>query len=379
MTLFPPEIIENSTEAHFARSSTKSKSIYLVVLITIIASFIVLPFIYIDITTQAQGIIRTPNENNTLQTVVYGEVEKIFIKENTMVQEGDTLIILNSDKIHEQIHRYHNKYSENKDFIKDLSTIIKSQKLTLITPKYRAEFSLYKATLSEGNTNIEYLKTEYDLHKDLHQKGVTPQQEYLQYKSRYDNAVTQFENKKKQFSLNWETERSRLEIENREISSSIRQLNEEKNIYIIKAPSTGSIIQFSGIKKGCFIAPSQTIATITSNDSLIIECYVSPLDIGYIIETQKVIFQLTAFDYNQWGLAHGEVIEISDDIITINDQSIFLVRCSIDQPYLELKNGYKGKLKKGMTLTGRFYLTERTLWQLLFDKVDDWVNPKIIG
>lgn len=379
MTLFPPEIIENSTEAHFARSSTKSKTIYLTVLITLIVSFIVLPFISIDITTQAQGIIRTPNENNTLQTVIYGEIEKIFIKENSTVHEGDTLIILNSDKINEQIHRYYNKYSENKNFIKDLYSIMKSQELLLLTPKYRAELSFYKAVLSEGNTNIKYLKTEYDLHKDLYQKGVTPHQEYLQYKSRYDNAITQFENKKKQFFLNWETERTRLEIENREISSSIRQLNEEKIKYIIKAPCTGSIIQFSGIQKGSFIAPSQTIATITSNDSLIIECYVSPLDIGYIKETQKVIFQLTAFDYNQWGLAHGEVIEVSDDIITINNQSIFLVRCSIDQSYLELKNGYKGKLKKGMTLTGRFYLTERSLWQLLFDKVDDWVNPKIIG
>lgn len=39
------------------------------------------------------------------------------------------------------------------------------------------------------------------------------------------------------------------------------------------------------------------------------------------------------------------------------------------------KNGYKGYLKKGMTLQARFIITERTLWQLLYDKVDDWINP----
>ena len=76
------------------------------------------------------------------------------------------------------------------------------------------------------------------------------------------------------------------------------------------------------------------------------------------------------------GLATGKVIQI-DRNITISDQmSYFRVFSSIDQSYLELKNGYKGDIKKGMTLTARFKLTERTLFQLLYDGVDDWMNPK---
>ena len=31
--------------------------------------------------------------------------------------------------------------------------------------------------------------------------------------------------------------------------------------------------------------------------------------------------------------------------------------------------------EKGMTLNARFLLTERTLFDLLYDKVDDWLNP----
>jgi HlyD family secretion protein len=30
-----------------------------------------------------------------------------------------------------------------------------------------------------------------------------------------------------------------------------------------------------------------------------------------------------------------------------------------------------------MSLTARFNVTERTLFQLLYDKVDDWLNPRI--
>ena len=35
----------------------------------------------------------------------------------------------------------------------------------------------------------------------------------------------------------------------------------------------------------------------------------------------------------------------------------------------------KVNVKKGMTLTVNFILTERTLAQLLFDDVSEWLNP----
>jgi len=42
--------------------------------------------------------------------------------------------------------------------------------------------------------------------------------------------------------------------------------------------------------------------------------------------------------------------------------------CSLGQKFLELKNGYPGKLNKGMTLQARFVVTRRSLWQLIYDK-----------
>lgn len=129
---------------------------------------------------------------------------------------------------------------------------------------------------------------------------------------------------------------------------------------------------------GNFVSPSQTIAYVSANDNLLVECYVSPTDIGYISINQDIKFQLDAFNYNQWGMATGVVQEISEDISTINNKPVFKVRCLLHNKYLSLNTGYKGYLKKGMTLTGRFYLTNRTLWQLLFDKINDWVNPKLV-
>lgn len=88
---------------------------------------------------------------------------------------------------------------------------------------------------------------------------------------------------------------------------------------------------------------------------------------------------MDAYNYNQWGLLEGKVIQI-DKNLTVNQQtgeSFFRVLCSMDKTFLQLKNGYKGKIEKGMTLTTRFHLIDRTLWQLLFDHVDNWFNPKL--
>ena len=49
--------------------------------------------------------------------------------------------------------------------------------------------------------------------------------------------------------------------------------------------------------------------------------------------------------------------------------------CSLDQNFLQLKSGFTGQLKKGMFVSARFELTERSLFDLLYDKIDDWLNP----
>lgn len=163
------------------------------------------------------------------------------------------------------------------------------------------------------------------------------------------------------------------------MESQITRLEKDKTQYFILAPISGNIVQYAGVREGNFITAGQTLAQIASDNNLLVECYISPTDIGYIREGQDVNIQIDAFDYRQWGLLHGKVIEIVSDIINIENQPFFKVKCSINKNYMELKNGYKGSLKKGMTLTGRFTLTERSLANLLFDKVDNWMNPKIIN
>ncbi|RYZ46575.1 MAG: HlyD family efflux transporter periplasmic adaptor subunit, partial [Sphingobacteriales bacterium] len=108
------------------------------------------------------------------------------------------------------------------------------------------------------------------------------------------------------------------------------------------------------------------------------EAYIPSKDIGMIQVGTIVRMQVDAFDYNSWGMLMGRVQSISSDIYTDSDQPYFKVRCRLDKNALTLRNGYKSYVKKGMTLQARFQITRRSLFQLLYDQTDDWLNPNLV-
>jgi hypothetical protein len=127
------------------------------------------------------------------------------------------------------------------------------------------------------------------------------------------------------------------------------------------------------------VAVNDVIAEISPDGGLIAETYVLPKDVGLLRPGTTANFQVDAFNYNQWGMISGKVVSISNDIFAKEgEQPYFKVRCKLDDNKLELKNGYVGYLKKGMGLQANFYVTRRTLFQLLYDKADDWLNPNKI-
>ena len=88
--------------------------------------------------------------------------------------------------------------------------------------------------------------------------------------------------------------------------------------------------------------------------------------------------RIDAYDYTQWGVINGSILRISPDVFTTESGTYYRVECTLSKDYLELKNGVKGYIKKGMGLTARIVVTERTVFQLIQDKMDDWLNPTVI-
>ncbi len=371
------EVINHSVEMHFNWHNRPFKMIYTSIVILLFSIIIALPLIKIDITTQSRGVIRTPYECSQIQSAIAGQIEFINLEEGLNVHSGDTLLLLVTDEINERIELLKKQLNENKVFALDLQHLITERK-TAESARYKIEHAQYLAKINEMHINIDMHKKEFDISDQLYKDQVIARLDYLQKKNNYETAVSQLNVYKNQIKNKWQSEKTKIELDNIQLLSSINRLYKESSQYVITAPTTGNITQVAGIQKGSFITSGQMLAVISPIDSLIAECYINPVDIGFIHTNQKVRIQLDAFNYNQWGLLEGMVISVSKDVVIINNNPVFKVRCQLPVNYLQLKTGKKGYLKKGMSLTGRFVITNRTLFQLLFDKVDDWFNPSLI-
>ena len=376
--LFPKEIIENTVEVHQFRHKNSSKIIYSIILCSMLLAFAVLPLIKVDIFTTAKGMLKPSKERISITPLQSGKIVYANIKDNLKVKKGDTLLIVNQSPLSEKINLSNTQINEVNQFIEDCEYLVRNKAYSIkniSTPKYQKEYLYYSQKLHELQNIVEKTKMNFERNEKLYKKGVIAKVEFedssFEYKQAQNN-LNQYQNQQKN---NWQASLTEYKNNLRELESNNAQLQMSQNELIIKAPIEGVLKNIKGLEIGSLINGGSSVAEISPNTALIAECFLSPSDIGLLEKGKQVNFQIDAFNYNQWGLATGKIIDISKDIDIINNQPVFKVLCSVDQSYLELKNGFKGNFNKGMTLNARFQLTERTLFQLLYDKFDDWLNP----
>ena len=359
------------------KNKTKSISIYLFIVVALVVFISSLPLIKIDISSQSRGVIRSTTDNVPLTSLVNGKVVYVHLKNNWLVQKGDTLIQLNQESLNSEKYTNESIAGDLQNRILDLSRIVTSSNAVLTTPELQQELNSYNSKKSELEIKITHAKIVYDRYKHLFDKGIIAKAEFEKYSFDYTYTKQSLSSLFKSQKSVWQNQKRDLENQLKNLNGTLNKIDVESKNYVITAPISGTIENFSGIQVGSFLNASQTIATISATDQLIVESSVSPSDIGLIHKNQKVKFQIDAFNYNQWGLLEGKVIDIDHNITIQGEQAFFKVRSVLNKTELQLNSGYKTKVSKGMTLTTRYILTRRSLFDLLFDKMDDWFNPKI--
>ena len=354
--------------------------IYKIILFLTILIFISFYFIRLPISSSSRGIIRSQTENTKIVSVVGGRViENNLKKNNQEIKQGEKLLVITAEQLDTQKSLQNSQSSDYSAQLQDLHKLTRGQYGGLQTGQYQRELSAMQEKIAQVQTQLSLAKKDYDRANLLYNQGVIPKSEYDKFYHTYQGLQSQVSGIREQQLAQWQAQKRDVERQIRSLGAEVQRINQEQKNYIITAPISGRLVNFSGIQKGNFMIQGQNIGEISPEESLVAECLVSPKDIGFIKVGQKVKFQVDTYNYNQWGLLEGKVKEI-DQNITVNQQTgdaYFRVLCTMDKNYLQLKNGYKGKIGKGMTLTARFHLTDRTLWQLLFDRVDDWFNPNL--
>lgn len=376
--LLPQEYINDSAESYFYKNRIPSLIIYWIFLIIVIVVVVLLPFIYIDISLASNGFVRPKSEITTLISPVSEIVEKTYFSEGDEIHKGDTLLTFRTETPDYKIHYDKSRLSDYANHIRDLQILSMGQCPSHFTTQTRQkEYMSYQAKISEISTYIQQTEIEYNRNKILYSEGLISQEEYEKYYYAYKNKVDELTSLEKNQHSTWQSDLNNYKNLYSEYQSDFKQQTKDKSLHAITSPVDGTLEQFRGIYEGSSLQAGSSIAIISPYAELLAECYVTPNDIGFIHPGMKVNLQVSTFNYNEWGVLHGVVEHISSDYIQDEQNNTFFkVRCHIETPYLVYKKtDRKGHIKKGMNVTAHFIITRRSLFDLLYQNIDEWINP----
>ena len=377
MKLLPSPLITNSIDAYIDKHPTKSQKIYWVVLFALTAAIISLPLVYVDVSVQDAGTIRPAVEKTEIKASITEYVDSVYTKEGLKISKGDTILTFRASNANYKINYHKERLRDLQEHINDLKELAKGKRPDIFSSDTRRkEYSYFIKQLEEYKTTLQKSTKDYQRNKALYEKKVIAAEEYEKYQYEYNKINNELASLKDNQISKWQTDLNSYTNSYNEISSSLNQEIKDKELYVITSPVSGTLDYFRGIYKGSNIQTGNSVAIISPDSTLCCEIYVSPRNIGYIHIGMPVSIQVESFNYNEWGTIEGLVTEISSDFLTDNNNNAFYqVKCQLEKDHLIRKNGVQGKLKKGMTVISHFKITRRSLFDLLYQKMDDWANP----
>ena len=377
-----PFFLDNSTLMYLVPFRKRRYWVYTLVVLFIITAIAALPFVSTSISVNTQGVTRPVSERTEVKNMVAGVIDTIFYQEGDTVAKGAVILRIKDETSAGKRLMNNFELGQREGFIHDLRLLTASELNDALlpqlqTPLYREQLSQYLSASAEQQADLRKATEELNMNQKLVDEKVIAPKEFFDTQVAYDKAVAAAKSQERTQRSSWQQDMIKYNLESSEYRQQLGQVNSDAGFYEVKAPVTGTIQGINTLYAGGSLQAGETICTLSPNDSLIGECYVSTKDIGLIKAGQAAVFQIDAFNYNYFGTVSGKVISINNDYtLQQQDQTpTFIVRCKFDNTKLKLKNGYQNSLKKGLTFQVRFIIGRRTLWQLLWDNIDNWLNP----
>ncbi|MDF2187540.1 HlyD family efflux transporter periplasmic adaptor subunit [Paraflavitalea sp. CAU 1676] len=374
--IFPAEMMQDSAYAWLPRVQPKSQIIYTLVLGAVVAALIASIFIKVDVSVNVPGIIRPITEKSELRSLTSASISKVHVQEGEHVTAGQLLLSLKQEVTDNKLDQAGFELSQRETHMHDLALLAKGAgPARLYTNLYKQQYIGFQAGMAEKRSILDKLKSDFQMYNKLYEEKVIAKKEFIEKKYAYEQARASYQAAIAAQHSQWQQELEKLRLEARNLQAGKKQLQREKEMLEIRAPVSGTVQQFNGRYEGGAVQNGELLGYISPDSGMVAEVYVSPQDIGYIQNGMPVKCQIDAFNYNSWGILPGKVLSVDNDFSVVNNNTSFKVKCILDKSYLELSNGIKGNLKKGMTLQCRFILARRGMLQLLYERADSWLNP----
>jgi HlyD family secretion protein len=387
-TLSPAYAAADTLASYLAQSTTSRRPIYAACLAAVAAILMALPFVRVDVSMQARGLVRPATEKSDIRSPVSGRVANITVRRDETVARGAALLRVEAPELAEEMAAQRYRLQEVTGYVRDLSTLVHADATSItaaalrggggivVTPRYSREL----LQLSEELTipRLESAKGRADVARaeQLHERGflsdstLLDQQQSLLRGESNGRLITE------RYRTRWQAELADYAFEQRKIEATLAQLAAQQESHVVVAPVAGTVEELASLAAGSFIQAGERLGVISPTDGMIAEIYVNPSDMAYVRVGMPVRVQVDAFGPSEWGMVRGRVVSVSDDFVAVNSVPMFRVQCSLERFTLRAPSGAIGHLRKGMTVRANFVLTRRSVFQLLRDDASDWLDPR---
>jgi membrane fusion protein, peptide pheromone/bacteriocin exporter len=380
--LLPSTALEESLEGHLHRHSRMGRVLYLTLLALLAAAATLLPLVSVDVTVRSAGVIRPLEEKHEIRSRTDGVVERVTVGRGATVEVGDTLIMLADGAIVQRSSFVDQRKRDVRSKIGDLEALTASigsdaaVSRPPLEPQLRHELRMLRQELGENGTRLARGLAELDRARELRrlQLASLAEVEALEFtlgelRHTRDYITARYLNQ-------WSTELTSARLELQQLGREAALLARELDQQVAVASVAGTVEHLAPVSPGSFVGGGEVLAVISPSAPLVVEIFVTPREIGLLHVGMSVRLHVDAFNSRDWGYLTGSITTISDDYVLVDGGPRFLVRADLAHSTLRLPSGRESALRKGMTLTAHFEVTQRTLLQLLRDRLHDWLDPR---
>lgn len=351
------------------------RAVYITSLALIVIGLACLPFIRVQVAISGRGIIRPTLERTSIVSASTGIISRVFVCEGDRVRRNQPVLQIRSRETQFMLNLLTEELNETLSHAEDIKNLCSNPVVPPQTVKFRRIYEEFLDQLEYLELRHKREKTELERHKGLYSGGLISTKEYEDLIFSENRSKKEVEVYRSRTFAEWQLEQNRHIERIRELESGINKAREKIRLTTIYAPETGNLVEFSGILEGSVIEAGSVIGILSPDSDLIGEFYIPSRNMAFLRTGQEVQLHLDAFNAREWGVVRGSVTDISNDFLLMNEQPVYRVKCKLDGTEMRLRNGYSAQLRKGMTFNARCMVAKRTLFQLLTDKVSNWLMP----
>jgi HlyD family type I secretion membrane fusion protein len=336
---------------------------------TVGVAFILAALFKYNVTVKAPATVRPLGELRIVQAAKEGTVERIKVKENQVVKQGEIIAILDDSRLQTQKNQLQGNIQQLQRQLTQMNAQIAAldRQITAETNRNQRVIASAQADLSrnqrdyqdrqittqtdvkEAEAALRLANAEFNAYQQLVESGAVSQLQFQQKQQAVKAALARLEGV--QASLNPSaanvaiaSERiaqekatgeattatlnkehvaliqQQIELQN-QLERDVRQLQQveiDLKQTIIAAPTEGTILKLNLRNSSQTVQPGTEIAQIApSNTQSVVKALVTSQDIGKVKTAQNVQLRVSACPYPDYGTLKGVVSAISPDAIAL--------------------------------------------------------------